>query len=343
MDVTLIVETLDPSNGGIPRYNYEISKIKEFKSIINFSEKLKNRTATDRVLNRLYRRRKYLEENSSNLGEVLHFTQPEVMPKTNVLDGKKIVLTVHDLAVFGTMRIKGAYGTIRGAAFRSQFRYAVERADAILTNSSQTRDELVSILDINSKKITVTNFGIDEKFKPRKDKGDGEDIGYFGGFNRRKRVGKLIDDFIASAISNKVHLVIYGDNIGDYPSLKKRYEKFGSIIFKEKIAEDKLVETINKFKYFVYPTSYEGFGLPLVEAIACGVPAFVYKDSVIPEEVRKYAMEIDRIDDIDSMDYKELKKEYLEKSEKIKKEFTWDGNREAVKGIYKSLINENVK
>ena len=338
MDITLVAETLDPSKGGIPRYNYEISRIKEIKNVIDFSKSLSNEGLLNKSLNKLYRRKRVIERNAGELGKVLHFTQPEVMVKTRELRERKIVLTVHDLAVFGTMRVKGLYGTMRGFSFRSQFRFAVERADLIMVNSTQTRDELVDILKADAGRIVVDPFGVEQKFKPVEAKKDGV-IGYFGGFNRRKRVGKLIEDFIASTLGTKFKLVIYGGDTEDYPSLKKKYEKFGSVIFKDKIPEEELVKMINTFDYFVYPTSYEGFGLPFLECVACGVPSFLYKDAVLPEEVRKYAIEIEKLDDITKTDYKELQKEFAEKSKKVKEEFSWDNHRTILLEEYKKLLS----
>ena len=337
MEVTLIAETLDPSKGGIPRYNYEISKIKEIKNVVDFSKSLSNEGLSNKLLNKLYRRKNVLEKNADKLGKVLHFTQPEVMVKTSELRKRKVILTVHDLAVFGTMKVKGVYGSLRGISFRKQFKFAVERADTIIVNSTQTRDELINILKTDPGKIVVDNHGIEEKFKPLEVKKEGI-IGYFGGFNRRKRVDKLIDDFIASSLNAKLKLVIFGNN-EDYPMLKKKYEKFGSVIFKDKILEEDIVKIINGFDYFVYPTSYEGFGLPLLECIACGIPSFIYKDAVIPEEVKKYAIEIDKMDDIVTKDYKELQKEFMEKAKKVKEEFSWDKCRETLIAEYKKLLS----
>ncbi len=337
MDITLIAETFDPSKGGIPRYNYEMAKIKEIKNAIDFSKSLKNESLLDKYLNKKFRRKKVLEKNAKELGKLLHFTQPEVMIKSKVLEGKKVILTVHDLAVFGTMKVKGIYGSFRNTAFKDQFKFAINRADTIMVNSTQTRDELIEILKVNPGKIVVDNLGIEDKFKPMEVKKEGV-IGYFGGFNRRKRVDKLIEDFIASVLNSKLKLVIYGNN-EDYPMLKSKYEKFGNIIFKDRISEEGLVKTINTFDYFVYPTSYEGFGLPLLECIACGVPSFIYKDAVIPEEVKKYAIEIDKLDDIVTKDYKELQKEFMEKAKKVKEELSWDKCRETLIAEYKKLLS----
>ena len=336
MDVTIIAETFDPSKGGIPRYNYEISKIKDIKNAIDFSKNLKNKSILDKYLNKKLRRKQILEKNLDKLGKVLHFTQPEIMFKSKVLKNRKIILTVHDLAVFGTMKVRNLYGDLRALSFRKQFEFAINRADRIMVNSTQTRDELIEILKTNPGKIVIDSLGIEEKFKPTDDKKEGI-IGYFGGFNNRKRVGKLIEDFIESALSNKLKLVVYGNN-EDYPILKKKYERFGSIVFNDKIPEDELVKTINTFDYFVYPTSYEGFGLPLLECIACGIPSFVYNDAVLPEEAKKYAIEIEKLDDIMKTDYKELQKDFAKKAEEVKKEFSWEKTRATLLEEYGKLL-----
>ena len=83
--MTLIAETLDPSKGCIPRYNYEISKIKEIKNVVDFSKSLSNEGLSNKLLNKFYRRKNVLEKNADKLGKVLHFTQPEVMVKTSEL------------------------------------------------------------------------------------------------------------------------------------------------------------------------------------------------------------------------------------------------------------------
>ena len=335
MEVTLIAETLDPSKGGIPRYNYEISKIKEIKNVVDFSKSLSNEGLSNKFLNKLYRRKNVLEKNADKLGKVLHFTQPEVMVKTEELRKRKIILTVHDLAVFGTMKVKGVYGSLRGISFRKQFKFAVERADTIMVNSTQTRDELIERLNVNPGKIILNNYGIDQKFKPIETKKEGI-IGYFGSFEKRKRVEKLIEDFILSTLNNKLKLVIYGNKF-EYNDLKEKYQKFGSIIFKDKIDEKELVKTINSFDYFVYPSKYAGFGLTLVECIACAVPSFIYKDAIIPEEVKKYALQIEKLDDIIKFDPEELEREFEKKSDEIKEQFSWDKSRETTLQVYKNF------
>ena len=334
MKITLIAETLDPTKGGIPRYNYEISKIKAINNVINFSENAENVSLTAKALNRLYRRRKYFETNSKNIEDVLHFTQPEIMFRSSIFDGKITILTVHDLAVFGTMKVTNLYGKLRSAAFRRQFLFAVNRADFILVNSSQTRDELVKILEIDKNKITVSNFGIEKRLKPIKTEQTNV-IGYFGGFNKRKRVDKLIDDYLNSDIRGKIELWLYGNETEEYPKLFKKYGKKKGVKFIGRVPEDKLIEVLNSIRFFVFPTSYEGQGLPILEGIACGTPTFIYEDAVIPAEVKKYLIKISKLDDISRYDYKKLRKEFLKKSKLVKKEFDWGRTRADTLKVYK--------
>ena len=163
--VTLVAETLNPDKGGIPRYSYEISKTKGIKNVIEFSKSISNDGIVNKYLNKLYRRKKALGARINDIEKVVHFAQPEVMFKSKILESRKTILTVHDLAVFGTMKIKGLYGVVRGAAFRSQFRFDVDRADIIMANSTQTAEELVSLLNVDRRKIVVDDLGIDSKFR----------------------------------------------------------------------------------------------------------------------------------------------------------------------------------
>ncbi len=63
----------------------------------------------------------------------------------------------------------------------------------------------------------------------------------------------------------------------------------------------------------------------------------MYKDAILPEEVKKYAVEIEKIDDITKTDYKELQKDFSKKAEEVKKEFSWDKTRTILLEEYKKL------
>ncbi len=339
MRLTFIAETLDPSYGGIPRYCSEISKIREIDNIINFSDFFPNNNITNKLLNKLYKRKKMLEEVSGKLGGMVHFAQPEIMVRSQVLDGKKVILTVHDLAVFGTSRVTNAYGRVRSIVFKSQFKYAINRADIILVNSSQTKQELMRILGVDDKKVFVTNLGISPKLKPMMVKKNNK-IGYFGGFNKRKRVEKLILDFLTSKMRQDHELWLYGNPDGEFRRLVKKYGKKQGVVFKGKVKENDVAKTLSSFKYFVFPTSYEGQGLPILEGIACGVPTFIYSDAIVPEEVKKFPKRITDMDDIRLYDYGALRRHFTKESKRVRKLFSWDKTREETLKAYKLVASQ---
>ncbi len=338
MDVSLIVESLDPKLGGIPRYNYELSKLKIYKSIINFSDYIENKTILQKIINKTYKRANILKQNKEKLGTLLHFTQPEIFGNLEGMDKHRIILTVHDLAVFGRMKKNNLYTKIRNSLFRKQFKKAIERADLILTNSTQTSNELMETLGVDKEKIITLNHGISSKLKPLKVK-TGNIIGYFGGFNVRKRVDKALEEFTKSNLYDRYKFYVYGNPNGEFNRIKGRFSKYENIEFRGPVKEGDMSKVLNSFKYFIFPTSYEGLGLPILEGIACGVPTFIYRDAVVPDEVKRYPIIIDKIEDIEKFDYKKLKQEFLSKSKLVKRQFSWDRHRRELIKIYDKILS----
>jgi glycosyltransferase involved in cell wall biosynthesis len=64
----------------------------------------------------------------------------------------------------------------------------------------------------------------------------------------------------------------------------------GSVEFRGQIPEDRLLETYNSFTLFAFPSLQEGFGFPILEAQACGLPVLVLKNAMVPEEVARHAI-----------------------------------------------------
>lgn len=333
----MIVEDTDPIKPGSSRYNFELSKIGALRNVLSFSSELSNKGINNKLLNKLYRRKAFLNKHASELGRVLHFTEPEIMFKSKQLNGRKIVLTVHDLAVFGTTEYTNLYWRLRAAAFRRQFVYDTKRADLILVNSSQTKNELIDRLGTDAGKILVTNLGVSSDFKPLRRQVN-RVIGYFGGFNPRKRVGRLIEEFRSSKFYRDYELWLAGREDGEYSRLHRMYGNDSKIKFIGGVAEAKLPSLICSFKYLVIPSKYEGFGLPIIESVACGVPTFIYRDAAIPEEVAHYSEKISSLEDIDRIDYSELRGRFLRKSKRVREEFSWERLRTLTLKAYKTLL-----
>ena len=327
MDVTLVIDKIDQNDIEKIEYIKNLIKIKNVKYII--STENKDSDLPD------YIKKKISNEKDIKV-DTIHFIGVEALLNFKLDIKCKKIITVFDLKTFKDESITEK---IESVINKKNFKSAIENIDLVIANSTQLRDELIDLINANPANITVINPGV-EKLNNLNLKKDGT-IGYFGEFGRYERVNKLIDDFISSALSNKIKLIIYGYVCKNYLKIKQKYEKFGNVIFKDGINCNEMEKTINKFDYFVYPAEYSGFGLQLLECLSCEILCFVYEDAKIPDEVIKYAVKIKKIDDIISFNLDELNKNIKEYSKNIKDEFSTEKFIKAINNIYSSLDEKN--
>lgn len=181
--------------------------------------------------------------------------------------------------------------------------YSIENVTHLVTISNFTKKDLIKNYKISKDKITVAYPGYDEDFyKPLNDKdkiskikekynsGDNYII-YIGTIQPRKNLLRLIEAF--RKIEN-LKLVIVGKTSGEgkegwmYKDILELPEKLGiseKIEFTGYVEKDELVYLLNGAKAFILPSLWEGFGIPVVEAMACGVPVIVSNVSSLPEIV----------------------------------------------------------
>ncbi len=184
---------------------------------------------------------------------------------------------------------------------------AVRSAKKILTVSEFSRREINKHLEISLEKIKVIGAGISSKFRSlekndpavlktfKKFGIDNPYIFYIGGFETRKNVSTLINAFskivrhYKNNLKNRV-LVIGGATPEEkHPLLEDvvgLVEKLGikdSVRFVGKLSDEELIHFYNGADFFVFPSIYEGFGLTVLEAMACGVPIIASQIGSIKE------------------------------------------------------------
>jgi glycosyltransferase involved in cell wall biosynthesis len=334
--LTVIYNNPDPQDGGIPRYAHRI--LEGFKERdVDFQEidftPISSENVFGKVANLVWKRKQHRRKNSHKLSGTNLFVQPELYWPTQGTD----IVTVHDLFM-KEYRASGIYSRVRQKLYNIRFQRAIDNADHFIAVSTQTRDKLVEE-GVDEEDITVINLGIREKFSLEKKYSERENrIGYLGDFRPRKRVGKLLADFDENRYELEHYELVIGGGGGDHEEeLKRKYSGKEKIEFEGKIPEEDLVDWYNNLKAFVFPTELEGFGLPVLEATACGTPVFVYEDTKIPEEVQEYCHEIKSVEDIPEK-LTEISKEKLsEKSSEVKEKFDWD---KTVRETLEALKNE---
>lgn len=214
----------------------------------------------------------------------------------NILVGrpnKNSVVTIHDLAYF--LPELNAYRMLDSLYMRRQIIRSCKHATKVIADSRSTRSDIERFSGLPAENVEVVALAADPMFTPRQGPIDenlvvnGQRIPqsfilYVGGLNPRKNVATLVRAF-QSMQSEKTALVLTGAPSASWRS----HETLGliqsdpRIIMLGLVDERDLVRLYQHARLFVYPSLYEGFGLPILEAQACGCPVVTYSNSSLPE------------------------------------------------------------
>jgi glycosyltransferase involved in cell wall biosynthesis len=213
------------------------------------------------------------------------------------------VLTVHDLAFL--LHPECADAGLRNYLERTVPR-SVARSDFILADSEHTKDDLICLLGVAPEKIEVVPGGVDPEFSPVEDAGRREEMrrtigeGHpyilnLGVIEPRKNLVRLIEAFemLKSRHDLPHRLVLAGKKGWLSDDIYRRAERSplaSEILFPGFVSEQDLPLLYAAADLFVFPSLYEGFGLPPLEAMASGVPVVVSRSSSLPEVVGDAAL-----------------------------------------------------
>lgn len=175
--------------------------------------------------------------------------------------------------------------------------YSCRRARRVIAISESTKADLVRVIGLPPEKVDVAYPGLSPEFRPlppaevetfRVRRGlPGRFILYLGTLEPRKNLGALISAFAqVSRAQRDLHLVLAGAKGWLYADLFRLTQDMGlsdRVIFPGFIPTEELPLWYNSATVFAYPSSYEGFGLPVIEALACGRPVVTSNVSSLPE------------------------------------------------------------
>jgi len=234
------------------------------------------------------------------------------------------------------------------------------RADQIVTVSKFTKEEILDIYDINPNKITVIPNGRSTEFYPlnddqisafRQDQANNyEYILYVGSLHPRKNIDRLIQAFeqFKITIDSPIKLVLAGRLAWYSKAIEKQLAQ--SKIKKDIIHLDyfhgDLNALINSAVALIYPALYEGFGLPILEAMSAGTPVITSADSAMTEVADEAAFYVNpmSIDDISNaisqlVQDVELRSSLTEKGLKRAEAFSWEKHAQALYSILEREIS----
>lgn len=205
----------------------------------------------------------------------------------------KTIVTIHDLAY--CLPAYNAYPFIDTQYMTHMIKRSCKRADTVISVSANTKKDLMAIFGISAHKIKIIHEAVSpEKYQTIRDNKQLEVIRnkyhlgkkiilYTGSISPRKNIARLIEAF--NTISDRIphDLIITGKKGWKNKTelsmidMNQRVKKIGFV------PDDEIAFVYNLSDMFVYPSLYEGFGLPVLEAQACGVPVIASNVTSIPE------------------------------------------------------------
>ena len=287
--------------------------------------------------------------------ELTHFFNYIIPP---FVHGKKVV-TIHDMVIRAypeTVRFRTKQLLLTG------MKKSMKRADIIITDSEFSKTEIEKYYPQFSGKIQVVYCGVNtEKFyhiedterieKTKKNLGiESEYFLYLGTIEPRKNLERLIEAYniLSKRDSSVPKLVMAGGkgwlNSGIYNKLKE-YGLEERVIFTKYIPDEDLCPLMNGACAFVFPSIYEGFGMPPLEAMACGVPVVSSGEASLPEVVGDCAVIVDAYSPESIADGmyrvytdRELSDDLKKRGMQRAADFTWEKSAQKLHDIYKAVL-----
>jgi len=269
------------------------------------------------------------------------------------------IITIHDLAYLIYPHTFPKH-IIRD--LEKHLKESIEHSSLILADSVSTKKDLIQYFKVDPLKVRVIYLGVDNKFMRYGIKDDESDliesfgierkyILHVGSFEPRKNIERLLQAYSLIRSNKQINhrLVLVGKDEWlekDLFDEIRKTEYFGDVIILKDVKEDELIKLYNNAEMLVYPSLYEGFGLPLLEAMACGTPIAASYSSSIPEVVGEAAVYFDPLS-VNEMAQKmfelieseELRGKLIEAGLKRVAFFTWERTAQETINAYREVLN----
>lgn len=278
------------------------------------------------------------------------FVLPPTLPRTRTL------LTVHDLSF---ARSPDSAAPRLKAYLEAVVPRSARRADHILADSAATKADLIALYGITESKITVLYSGVSEAFKPIHDSafqsavrakygiGESPYVLSVGTVQPRKNYERLMQAFAAlpSRWADLKLVIVGGRGWLESPIYAQARALGERVLFTGFADESDLPALYSGALCLAFPSLYEGFGLPVLEGMACGVPVLTSNVSSLPEVAGDAALMIDphSVEAIRAGLITLLEEDSAERAARIErgyaqaKRFTWGAAAQQLKALYERL------
>jgi glycosyltransferase involved in cell wall biosynthesis len=260
----------------------------------------------NKLFSSLWRSKTVIKDLKRDGIELYHGLSHE-LPFTIHKSGIKTIVTIHDL-IF--KRFPTNFGWVSRHIYDAKVTYACKHADGIIAISQKTKADLIELYHIHPEKIEIIYQGCDEVFKQKQTDQTKATV---------KKRYKLPDNFILSVgtiekrknllllvmafrmLPKEAYLVLVGKQTEYVTGIKQyiaQHHLESRVLFVENAEFADLPAIYQQAQVFVYPSRYEGFGIPVLEAIFSGVPVIAATGSCLEEAGGPDSLYIDPDDEI---------------------------------------------
>ena len=282
--------------------------------------------------------------------DVIHITDHEIGFAAKILkkakNGAKIITTIHDLSRFEKGLHRGLSQKVYNKLVQGSIKDAIKYSDFLLCDSSQTLNAVIErfgpiknmkvvLLGVNNRRLNVQRL----KRKPNKK----FIVGYIGALMKHKNVIFILKAAKILKSKQNYEFIIYGNGADKDILLKfKESNNLDNVKLKGYLNEENKSKAYESFDAFIFPSLYEGFGLPILEAQSRGLPVIIYKNGKIPNEARRYCFKAESpehmaqiIEDLKENGYNE---KLRKKATEYARSFTWERCAKETLEIYKKVL-----
>ncbi len=230
-------------------------------------------------------------------------------PKGPLMAPCPYLSTIHDLLFLKVPEYAQGGKAVYNRFFRASARLYSRRASRVITDSEHSRQDLTELLGLAPDKVCVIPIGLLPRFRPVQDAQacmrygvSGRFVLYVGNFKPHKNLIRLLKAFRwvreegLGKCGDSWNLALAGHDPKHRPAVEQMVRQLGledSVIWTGLVEDDDLPALYSTADVFVFPSLYEGFGLPALEAMACGTAVIASRTTSLPEVVGEAGLLVD--------------------------------------------------
>ncbi|MBI3950169.1 MAG: glycosyltransferase family 4 protein [Acidobacteria bacterium] len=266
----------------------------------------------------------------------------------------KIVVTIHGCAST-TLPPELHQQLPRHALLK--YRYWLKRVDAIITVSEASKRDIVELFRVPPEKVTAIYNGIAQSFRqrafdqeqPKRTTGERPFLLSVGATIPKKNIVGILEALAMLKSFRMPHRLIHvGPRDWGYSAIRHQVELLGlqqDVEFKGLVSTDELIQYYTNADALVFPSFHEGFGMPILEAMACGCPVVTSNCYSMPEVVGDAALLVDPHDSTQIAEVihhiltdENLRQQLIEKGRRRAQQFSWEKAADEVIAVYQRVL-----